>query len=292
MADTYQSIYPSEPLLRSGDIVKPTATELLSLEYFESEPDAMPTQTFEQHHILINLKDEPHRVENWRDGQHRDFIYRKNEIVVTPAGVESGWRWYAKSKVIVITLKPDKMEQFAQNELGVLLTPTQLSSIPQFIDEDLTEAGVLLLNALQSEGIGSAVMFESLARVFLVKLIQKYGLEQDEEYAFTQSFTAQHYKRVLDYIADHFGQTIMLEDLARQASLSTYHFSRLFKQTIGQSPHQFVMAYRIEQAKKMLATPTSMIDIALRCGFADQAHFSRVFKKIEGQTPKAWRNAQ
>ncbi|ABW30785.1 helix-turn-helix domain-containing protein [Acaryochloris marina] len=292
MADTYQSIYPSEPLLRSGDIVRPTATELLSLEYFEAEPDTMPTQIYEQHHILINLKDEPHRVENWRDDQHRDFIYRKNEIVVTPAGVESGWRWYAKSKVIVITLKPDKMEQFAQNELGVLLNPTQLSSIPQFIDEDLTEAGVLLLNALQSEGIGSAVMFESLARVFLVKLIQKYGLERDEEYAFTQSFTAQHYKRVLDYIADNFGQTIMLEDLAGQASLSTYHFSRLFKQTIGQSPHQFVMTYRIEQAKKMLATPTSMIDIALRCGFADQAHFSRVFKKFEGQTPKAWRKAQ
>lgn len=292
MADTYQSIYPSEPLLRSGDIVRPTATELLSLEYFEAEPDTMPTQIYGQHHILINLKDEPHRVENWRDDQHRDFIYRKNEVVVTPAGVESGWRWYAKSKVIVITLKPDKMEQFAQNELGVLLTPTQLSSIPQFIDEDLTEAGVLLLNALQSEGIGSAVMFESLARVFLVKLIQKYGLERDEEYAFTQSFTAQHYKRVLDYIVDNFGQTIMLEDLAGQASLSTYHFSRLFKQTIGQSPHQFVMTYRIEQAKKMLATPTSMIDIALRCGFADQAHFSRVFKKFEGQTPKAWRKAQ
>ena len=292
MEISYQSIYPSEPLVRSGDIVRPMAAELLSLEYFEAEPDSMPVQIFEQHHILINLKDEPHRVENWRDGQHRDFIYRKNEIVVTPAGLESGWRWHAQSKAIVITLHPDKLEQFAQNELGILLTPTQLSSIPQFIDEDLTEAGRLLLNALQSNGIGSAVIFESLARVFLVKLIQKYGLEQDEEYAFTQSFTAQHYKRVLDYIADHFGQTITLEDLAAQASLSTHHFSRLFKQTIGQSPHQFVMAYRIEQAKKMLATTTTMIDIALRCGFADQAHFSRVFKKIEGQTPKAWRNTQ
>lgn len=292
MADTYQSIYPSEPLLRSGDIVRLTAAELLSLEYFEAEPDAMPTQVFEQHHILINLKDEPHRVENWRNGQYRDFIYRKYEIVVTPAGVESGWSWHAKSKVIVITLDPNKLEQFAQNELGILLTQAQLSSIPQFIDEDLSQAGMQLLDALRSDKIGSVVMFESLARVFLVKLIQKYGLEQDEEYAFSQSFTAQHYKQVLDYIAARFSQTIPLEDLAGQASLSTYHFSRLFKQTIGQSPHQFVMAYRIEQAKKMLVTATPMIDVAQQCGFSDQAHFSRVFKRLEGQTPKVWCQSQ
>ncbi|MEO0374009.1 MAG: AraC family transcriptional regulator [Cyanobacteria bacterium P01_A01_bin.17] len=293
MAKTYQDIYPSEPLICSEDIVRPTAAELLSLEYFEAEPNTMPTQIFDQHHILINLKDEPHRVENWRAGEHRDFIYRQSEIVITPAGVESGWRWHAQSKVIVITLEPDRLEQFARNELGILLTGDQLNNLPQFIDEDITQAGKMLLNVLQSKEIGSAVMFESLARVFLVKLIQKYGQERDDEYEFSQSFSAKHYKRVLDYVADHFGQTVTLEDLSAQASLSTYHFSRLFKQTIGQSPHQFVMSYRIEQAKTMLANINyPMIDIALRCGFADQAHFSRVFKRIEGQTPLAWRKVQ
>ena len=50
------------------------------------------------------------------------------------------------------------------------------------------------------------------------------------------------------------------------------------------------MAYRIEQAKKMLNKPNKlMIDIAIGCGFSDQAHFSRVFKKIEGLTPKQYR---
>ena len=75
--------------------------------------------------------------------------------------------------------------------------------------------------------------------------------------------------------------------MAAEASLSPSHFARLFKQTIGQSPYQFLMTYRIEQAKRMLDKPnTLMIDIAIRCGFSDQAHFSRTFKKIEGVTPK------
>ena len=284
----YQDIYPSEPLIQSIDLVRPTAADLLTLEYFEAEPASMPTDKYEQHHIILNLRDEPHRLENWRDGEHRDFIYHKNEIIVTPAGVESGWKWHVKTKCIIITLEPAKFEKFAQTELGILLSTGQLKNLPQFLDEDITQSGIQLLEALQSS-IGSQVMFESFARVFLTKLILKYGL-QEEEYDFSKSFTAQHYKQVLDYIAVNYGNNILLEDMAAQASLSPSHFSRLFKQTIGQSPYQFLMTYRIEQSKKMLDNPnTLMIDIAVNCGFSDQAHFSRVFKRSEGVTPKQYR---
>ena len=108
--------------------------------------------------------------------------------------------------------------------------------------------------------------------------------------AFARGFTARHYKRVLDFVADHFAETITVENLANIAALSPSHFSRLFKQTIGQSPMHFVMTYRVEQAKKKLShQDLPLIDIALECGFADQAHFSRVFKQTEGVTPKNYR---
>lgn len=285
----YQDIYPSPPLLDSNGLARQSAKELMTLEYFEAEPGSMPTEIFEQHHILLNLKKEPHRVENWRDGEHRDFIYHENEVIVTPAGVESGWRWHAKSSVIVITLDPPKLERFARQELDILLTGEQLKNVPQFIDEDIVSAGILVRDALQSQ-IGSAVMFESLARVFLTKLIQTYGLDHDEDLAFSRSFTCRHYKRVLDFIAVRFNQEITVEAMAEQAAISPYHFTRLFKQTIGQSPYQFVISYRVEQAKAMLErTDRPLIDIAHACGFSDQAHFSRVFKQATGLTPKRWR---
>ncbi|MGL5939719.1 MAG: helix-turn-helix domain-containing protein [Waterburya sp.] len=284
----YQDIYPSEPLIQSLDLVRPMAADLLTLEYFEAEPASMPTDKYHQHHIILNLREESHRLENCRDGEHRDFLYHQNEIIVTPAGVESGWKWHVKTKCIIITLDPVKFEKFAQTELGILLSTQQLRDLPQFLDEDITQSGIQLLEALQCE-LGSQVMFESFARVFLTKLILKYGL-QDEEYNFSKSFTAQHYKQVLDYVAVNYGRNILLEDMAEQADLSSSHFSRLFKQTIGQSPYQFLIAYRVEQAKKMLNNPNAlMVDIAFACGFADQAHFSRVFKKIEGLTPKQYR---
>lgn len=289
----YQDIYPSKPLLKSTDIARPSAAELLTLEYFEAEPDSMPKQVFDQHHILLNLKNEPHRVENWRDGEYRNFIYNKNEIIVTPAGVESGWRWHEKSKVIVITLDPEKFEKFAQVEIGVLLNKEQLSDIPQFIDEDITYAGRMLLDALNNKAIGSDVMYESLARVFLIKLIQKYGIESKSEIEFSSKFTSKQYKKVLEYISDHFNQKISISDLASVAAISPYHFARLFRQTIGQPPHQFLVSYRIEQAKKMLAKRSlTLSQVAYSCGFSDQAHFSRLFKKHVGQTPTIWQKSQ
>lgn len=292
MPRRYQDIYPEKPLLQSADLQKQSARDLLALEFFEAEPAEMPSDVYSQHHIVINLRETPQRIENWRDADHRDFMYYRHEIVVTPAGIRSGWKWYEKTKCIIITLEPEKFEQFAQKELGILLGEKQLKNMPQFIDEDITQAAIMLMEALKSD-IGSDVMFESFARIFLTKLIQKYGVSQEAELAFQKGFTAKHYKRVLTYVSQHYGQEMTIDKLAAIAGLSTAHFSRLFKQTIGQTPHQFVMSYRIEQAKKSLIDiDYPLIDIALSCGFADQAHFSRVFKQIAGVTPRHWRLAQ
>ena len=286
----YQDIYPSDALLRSFDVVRPRAAEVLNLEFFEAEPAGMPEAVFDQHHLLLNLQEREHRVENRRDGVLRDFTYRLHEIVLTPAGIRSGWYWHAKSKVIVITIEPAKLERFARSELGLILTDRQLKDVPQQEDVELCQTGVMLLDALRLGGASSEVMYESLARVFLVKLLQRYGEERHEPLEFARGFTAQHYKRVLDYVGERFAEPITIEDMARVAGLSTAHFSRLFKETLGDSPYQFVMDYRVEQAKKMLADRTRpLIDIALSCGFADQPHFSRIFKRLTGQTPKEWR---
>ena len=74
--------------------------------------------------------------------------------------------------------------------------------------------------------------------------------------------------------------------------MSPSHFARVFKETVGQTPMQYVLAYRIEQAVAMMKDPTRQLgDIALACGFADQAHFSRSFKQVTGQTPRQFRAA-
>lgn len=289
MAMRYQDVYPEPPLLDSDGVTRPSAATLLSVEYFEAAPGDMPAEVFAQHHILLNLREDPHPVENWRDGVHRTFDYRKDEVIVTPAGVRSGWRWREKSKVIVVTLEPEALERFAMTEVGVVLTGRQLADQPQFHDPDLVAAGVMLRDALADGGVGSAAMFEALARVFLVKLIQRYG--EVAPLAAAAGFTPAHYKRVLDYVADRYAGSVTLEEMAGHAGLSASRFARVFKEAVGRTPMQFVAAYRVERAKTLLQDRAeSLSRIAHATGFADQAHFTRVFKQHVGDTPGAWRD--
>ncbi|MEM8824784.1 MAG: helix-turn-helix transcriptional regulator [Pseudomonadota bacterium] len=290
MPRRYRDIYPSLPLLDSEGIEHASAAQLMSVQYFQAPPDTMPEDIFAEHHLLLNLKEETHRVQNWRDGVLRDFEFKKNDIIVTPAGIRSGWRWFAQSDVIVVTLDPAAVDKFAERELGMLLSDRQFEDLPQFADADLCQAGVMLRDTIQAGDMTSAVMFEAMARVFLVKLLQKYGQRRPEDVALSAKFTSAHYKRVLGHVRDNLDRTIVLEDLAREVGMSPSHFSRVFKEVMGKTPMQFVMSYRIEQAIGMMEDPDLQLgQIALDCGFADQAHFTRSFKQLIGITPSAHR---
>ncbi|MEX0287021.1 MAG: helix-turn-helix domain-containing protein [Paracoccaceae bacterium] len=292
MPRRYLDIYPSAPLLSSEDLEHPSAAALMSVQYFQAEPDSMPEGAFVEHHILLNLCDTPHRVQNWRDGVLRDFTFEKHDVIVTPAGMRSGWRWHSRSDVIVVTLDPEKVARFAQIELGLLLDAQQVRDVPQTSDPDLCAAAVMLRDALDADDMSSAVMFEAMSRVLLVKLLQRYGAVRVEKVAQSARLTSAQYHRVLAYIRARLDRSVSVDELAREAGMSASHFSRVFKDTLGTTPMQYVMAYRIEQAVEMMAdTQRAFGEIAMACGFSDQAHFTRSFKQVTGQTPRQYRNS-
>ena len=99
-------------------------------------------------------------------------------------------------------------------------------------------------------------------------------------------------RKVRDYIDSHIAGPVLVADLCALVQRSEAHFSRSFKRTFGESPHSFVVRRRVELAAQyMLATDASLSDIALRCGFTDQAHLCKHFRQAAGETPAAWRRA-
>ena len=100
-------------------------------------------------------------------------------------------------------------------------------------------------------------------------------------------------RKVRDYIDGHIAGRVLVADLCALVQRSEGHFSRSFKRTFGESPHSFIVRCRLELAAQyMLTTDSCLSDIALRCGFADQAHFCKHFRQAMGQTPGAWRRAR
>jgi AraC family transcriptional regulator len=100
-------------------------------------------------------------------------------------------------------------------------------------------------------------------------------------------------RRVREYIDGHITEPLLVADLCALVHRSAAHFSRAFKRTFGESPHSFVMRRRVElTARYMVTTDATLSDIAMRCGFADQAHLCKNYRLAMGQTPAAWRRVQ
>ena len=97
-------------------------------------------------------------------------------------------------------------------------------------------------------------------------------------------------KRIAEHIEANLANALSLSELAAIARLSESHFSRAFKGAFGQTPQAFITSRRIERARcEMLEGREPLSQIALTCGFAEQAHLGRVFRRIAGQAPNAWR---
>lgn len=99
-------------------------------------------------------------------------------------------------------------------------------------------------------------------------------------------------RRILDYIDSYLDQPLTLAELAAQVELSEYHFARQFKISMGQPPHQYVMAQRLQRAAQLLQqTQQPLAEISLACGFSSQSHFSQRFKAHFSVSPLAYRKA-
>lgn len=126
---------------------------------------------------------------------------------------------------------------------------------------------------------------ESLVTTLILHLITHYG-QSGEKSESALPLSSARLRAVSDYIAEHLSETISLTELAQLAGLSASQFSRRFRDTVGQTPHQFVTAMRVERAKELLTEGQhTLADVATLTGFADQSHLTRHVRRLVGVTP-------
>lgn len=99
-------------------------------------------------------------------------------------------------------------------------------------------------------------------------------------------------KEALSFIEQNFQNDISVEDIAAFCGLNRSYFGKIFHDTIGKSPQEFLMSYRMQKATELLKlTQLSIGDIGNAVGYPNQLHFSRAFKNVYGVSPREWRNA-
>ena len=93
-----------------------------------------------------------------------------------------------------------------------------------------------------------------------------------------------------EYINQKFSKDISLEEVAKHVDISSYYFSKLFKEEEGMNFIEYVTALRIDKAKQMLTEGNASIkEVCIEAGYTDPNYFSRIFKKVVGRTPTEYR---
>lgn len=91
--------------------------------------------------------------------------------------------------------------------------------------------------------------------------------------------------RARDYLAEHAAENVTLAELARLSGLSAFHLCRVFRQSVGMTPHAYQTGLRVRQAKSLLRAGLPIASAAITSGFYDQAHLTRHFKRVVGVPP-------
>lgn len=109
-----------------------------------------------------------------------------------------------------------------------------------------------------------------------------------------KSMSFQHgMEPAIQYIRDHFDESITLNQLATVCNMSLSHFIRSFSKYLNRTPHEYLLSYRLQQSKRLLLISEESIErIAEQCGFHSASHFARAFRKSNGISPTEFRNMQ
>src|SRR5262245_6149985 len=148
-------------------------------------------------------------------------------------------------------------------------------------------------NKQHEAGVPSNIEANSLAHLAPWQLLVNYcGIELPDAKLPGSKLSETAIQMVCDFIEANLCTQITIEDLAALVYLSPFHFARCFKASIGLAPHQYIIARRMELAKRLVSTTTlNVAEIAWSIGYENISHFRRLFTMHIGVTPGEVRRA-
>lgn len=221
-----------------------------------------------------------------RDGHTYRDVLTPGNISIVSIGTESYWAMDGDTDVLNIDLTPNLIQKVA---IECDLDVNQIELINHFgvFDARIEQIGCLLKQELEAGGMGGRTLAESLANALVVYLLRQYSTTQPRISTYTGKLSQADLQEATSYIHDNLDADLSLMKLAEVVKLSQFHFTRLFKQSTGFSPHQYIIRARVEKAKQLLATgKLSVGEAASLVGFAHQSHLASHMKRILGVSPK------
>lgn len=226
------------------------------------------------------------------NGETQETLGQPGMSWIVPAGTqESRIELFGPMECLHLFLPPTLIEHSALADYDIDPARIQLAYAGGLADPLLLQIGSAFRGLLDRPPQPTdRLVVDGMRTALAGHLIGQYDVDRWRPVAKAPSLDPKRLNRVLDFIEARIATDISLDDLAAEACLSPFHFSRLFKDATGQTPHRYVTARRVQAARDKLALKdSSLVEIALDTGFGSQANFIRVFRKTTGLTPGQYR---
>lgn len=268
----------------------PSPLETIELVHLKFLPGESHYQMADTHTLFVNLTPQPIQYLQAQDEQTFSGLYRHGDMLITPAKVPLFVRWEKPENCLQIRLSDRLLKSVAEDTSRGDCDRLTLRPTFQSRQTEIEAIATLLLSDLRQPQPNGSLYRDSLANVLAIQLLRNYGDTRPQLVTYEGGLPYHQLSSVLDYIDAYLHRDIKLAELAQMLDMSPFHFGRMFKQSLGITPHQYLIQQRVERAKQLLKhSKQSIIDIALACGFNSHSHLSRQFRQVTGMPPKVYR---
>src|SRR5438309_8049927 len=231
------------------------------------------------------------------NGERQTTRVTPGTIWTCPAGVrEEEIRLSEWHDCFHIYLPSSRFADLSEARGGAVVAPHDVPYLADMPDGLIRQIAFTLLDALREPSSAARVLAETLALSLTARLVQAClpgSAGQARALRVGHALDDARLQRVLAYIEAHIEDEIGIDDLARIACLSPFHFIRMFGRRTGMPPARYLARRRLQRAEAMLMAGEMKIgEIALACCFSSQANFTRAFRRSTGETPAAFRRSR
>lgn len=225
-------------------------------------------------------------------GIRQDLVVEPGRLWLCPVGVDVEYiRFEGSMDILHFYLAPDTFDRLSDAQGGQAVSARQIRYLAGVDDALVRQIGGAFLAEMEAETAGGAMLIETLALSLAARLVQRYGEAgpRPDRLGTGHRLSPARLRRVLDYMAAHLEERVTVDDLARVACLSPFHFIRMFRESTGVPPCRYLGRLRLERAKALLASgQVCLQQVADATGFSTASNFGRAFRRATGLSPGAY----
>ena len=241
------------------------------------------------HHTLTCRLGSPIRLFAERCGRRDERVTAPGDFAVCPAGVDSFVRWHEKSHVLHVWLDARWIANLSAMTGATRREPEIINNFGA-ADPQVLHSALALKAELESGCLGGPLYAQHLAMALGVYMLGRFSVFPLRLKEYAHGLGKSDLARVLAYIHECLTEDLSLDELAACVHLSPPYFARLFKQSLGVPPHEYVIQQRVEKAKDLLRSGRLTVgEVAQVVGFSDHSKLDRHFKRLTGLTPFQFR---